>query len=284
MSKSIADNIVICKSRQISPNGKIYLFSDIHIGSAHFNEKLFVSHLKQAKKEQARILINGDLFDVVPLTDPRFSIESMDKRLLKSSDFVGAQLRLAENILRDFAVNIDMIGTGNHETGFSKRASLDILNTLIFRLNSQTGSQICYGGYCGFIKYAVEGKSRRNLNIFYHHGWGNGSRKTKGIGNFADLLMYLENVDVVWLGHLHEPLVTKTSKIKFESDGVKYKDVYLIRTSGYYNKLAPIRSSGLREGYYPNYVVAKGIETASCGCGVIELTDQGKSIKVYNIY
>lgn len=92
------------------------LMSDLHLGAANINYKLIEKELQTAKEHGDRILLNGDIFDMILVKDAkRFSPDVLHPRLRGRRDLVNAAVEWGAELLGPYADLIDMIGVGNHE-------------------------------------------------------------------------------------------------------------------------------------------------------------------------
>lgn len=92
------------------------LLSDLHLGSAHADEGLIREELEEARLNRDRVLINGDVFDLILPTDSkRFQPHVVHPRFQGAPDLINKVLDFATDFLEPYADRIDMIGSGNHE-------------------------------------------------------------------------------------------------------------------------------------------------------------------------
>jgi len=247
--------------------------SDLHIGSSNFDKELFHKHAYQALKENARILINGDIFDAITITDPRFGLESLDRQLRNCSDILGKSLEYAENVLKKYAKNIDLLGSGNHEQKINEKYNLDMTRMLTLNLR-RINDKIQYGGYSGVICYKFNNGSE--LNIMYHHGWG-AAVKTRGLSHFDHLSSSFENIDVFWLGHLHTQSILPFKKVKIIDGQLLEKNGFFVRSGSYYTNIAPNRDP-LEQGTRLNYGLVSGFHFSISGCVRLEVLSINKNL------
>lgn len=271
----------LCSPVRIRDNKlRLYLFSDLHIGSSYFAEDLFKEHIKRAASENARIIINGDVFDAILLKDPRFGFEKVDRRLTSSSDMIGEALKLAVELLKPYAEYIDVICCGNHELTVLEKNNFDLIKSLVTSLR-EINKNIQYGGYSGIVQYLFVSKDRKRripLNILYHHGWGAGV-KTRGLSHFDTLLSYFENIDIFLVGHLHAPVIAQSTRLSYQGNKIISKNCHFIRTPGYFINYK-ISKHPLKTGYLPNYAICKGLPVTFCGCTVVDIQTNFKTFKI----
>lgn len=92
------------------------LMSDLHIGASHVDYKLIDREINDALEHNDRVLINGDLLDLIlPKDAKRFQPDSPHPRIARRNDQVNAAIDWAVEILGPVAHLVDMLGLGNHE-------------------------------------------------------------------------------------------------------------------------------------------------------------------------
>ncbi len=230
---------MIChKFPNVPSSLNLLLLSDLHIG-ANIELGLLQSELDWARKNKARILINGDVFDMIlPSDRKRFAPSTLDKDLQGVDDIINKAIDKAYNILFPYHDLIDMIGVGNHDA-ITKHHHIDPVLLLIDKLDKR----ILHGDYCGILTY------KKDYKVFYHHGWGKAA--SINIKSFSQALNLVEDVDMIWLGHLHTRMVAHSSRIGTNG---KLRDIYFVRSGSYLNHYqvidqAKIKKSG-RESKY----------------------------------
>jgi hypothetical protein len=184
---------------------KLALFSDFHIGSSDVDYKKLKGELQEAADDGRRILINGDVFDLIlPKDQKRYQPDAVHPRIRGRRDAVNAAVDWAYELLLPYAGQIDMIGEGNHETAAEKHGGVNAVKLLVQRL----GGRVQYAGYTGFVDYRVRGQRGYRYVIFYHHGAGHGAGETQ----FRKLLQFTE-ADLVWVGHRHDRITGGSKRL-----------------------------------------------------------------------
>ena len=232
------------------------LQSDIHVGSSHSDLEHVREELQWARRNNARVLVNGDMLDGVYSGDKRFRPSCLKPDLAHRDDVLDAELDMAFQLYRPYADLLDMCGLGNHEDHLVRLGHTDPILRLVQRLNDDLkcqGSkhQISYGGYAGMILYQMPQGNR--LNLAYHHGWGKGAALSSSLAQFKSL-DYLEDIDVYWLGHLHSRLNSQVFRVKPPAEGWEpvVREVRYVRTGAY------IHSA---QGQSPEHITGNGRKT-----------------------
>jgi hypothetical protein len=271
--------------------------SDLHLGAANVDEELIKDELEEAKRNNDRININGDIFDMILIKDvKRFQPDVLHPKLYGRKDIVNACLDMAENLLGPYANQIDMIGQGNHDLGCSKHHNVDVIKLLIERLEKhhKPSHKIHYGNITGFIDYRLryvtpngqEGNGHgKRFVIYYHHGTGGGSPLNKGTIDLHKKAWV--EADLIWLGHKHTKVSTEVRTMKCPQSGVEplIKDVRQIITGAYMDLYSGQTQESIKEqGPKLNYAAESGWEPMGKGGARIVLSfgkcDQPYKIKV----
>lgn len=223
------------KSDEMSPY--FMLMSDLHIGSAFTSMAKIKEDLETARRYNARILINGDVFDaILPSDRKRFNPNVLSEALRGRADVLNAALDMAVTLLSPYADLIDVIGVGNHDTALEKHHSVDLVLLLVERLNTLVdGADVRYGGYTGY--YAVtppDNIKGARFVFYYHHGSGGDSPITKGIGDFQRKLAWVSDANVIWMGHKHHRYADKMMRQKLCKSGrISHIEVLCVMSGAY---------------------------------------------------
>jgi UDP-2,3-diacylglucosamine pyrophosphatase LpxH len=217
---------------------KLQLMSDLHIGSAYTQYDLIKRDLERARKENARIAINGDVFDLITPSDKkRFRLKDLPPRLYEAGDnLINEAIRWAAEILGPYADLIDVIGVGNHDDHAAKHHAADPVSALIWVLNERHKTDIQHGGYCGWLNYrfVLRGAERKSYKVQYHHGSGGAAPVTKGMATFHRASAWIQNADCVWRGHTHHRNVDKSVVQELTDHGrIKHREILNVRTGAY---------------------------------------------------
>lgn len=180
-----------------------YLASDLHFGNQSFYSDMYTKEFDEAKRLNARIFLNGDIFDLIGVKDMKRYRKSGDKYPGVDA-IINKQIAEGAEILSPYAELLEMVGAGNHESAYVSYNSYDPISGLISILQYKTGRVIRHGGYEGFIVLHfehVDGGGVSRYIIYYNHGQGGAAEVT---GGAIDLnrRTYVR-ADLIWLGHKH---------------------------------------------------------------------------------
>lgn len=263
---------MICRPKpinlKIGQEQGIRMMSDLHLGAPNVNYRLIDRELKDARKRNDRVVLNGDVFDAIIHTDTkRYSPDCLHPRLQGRRDVLNHAIEWAVELLLPYADLIDVIGIGNHEASIEKYHSMDPVRVLCYDLNRKLTRPyrdhvIHYGGYKGFVDYRLGGI---RWVLYYYHGKGGGSANTTK--DFENEALQVQNVGAIWLGHKHQSLASGIERISCPMGGynclvdiVRYirTGAYMITNTG--QSQASIRKHGRRSNYAADASMKPGMQ------------------------
>lgn len=256
------------------------LFSDIHLEAADHDSKLFHSDMQEAVKLDARILINGDLCDLILPTDrKRFT---SGKHAKKVDAILTYTAEMTAKALKPYADYIDVIGVGNHETAVLKYHHDDIVLrviTLLQQWRSKTLQPIHHGGYKGYTRYRFSdnGGRVRTYDILRFHGAGSAAEVTKGMIDF-NRLRQTYRADLYWVGHKHTHIADHgMCEIGLNREGeIVKRDQKGVITAGY---MKSVTTDDYSDGYVLSYSETKRTPQAQ-GCAFLRLALNNKQRRI----
>lgn len=218
---------------------------DVHIGSREFDEALFLKHRDWIRDTPNVVTWNGgDLYE--NLLDPK-----MGHTPLSPEEQIAESLKLIAPIQHKLLFSIP----GNHEnrTGIvsgtsSARRLADYLKLPYFR------------DYC-FLTVRWRGN---NFRILVHHGAG-GAQSAGGQRNAARKELTWAQADMLWTGHMHQPLVDVVSTRAWDqsNDTVFERDCVVVVSPSYLK-------------YFGGYAASKRMNPGGRGLAVAALQDDGR--------
>jgi hypothetical protein len=162
---------------------KHFLFiSDVHFDAMKCDRAMLFRHLDEARELNAGVFIFGDLFDLMQgKWDPRGNYSELRPEY-KSCVYVDEVIQDVGEHLAKYADVIKVISKGNHETNIEKRMMVSPIDRVAQIINAN-GGHVEVGGYAGWLVVQTHrgGSARRRYNINYHHGYGGGAKRSKGI-------------------------------------------------------------------------------------------------------
>lgn len=297
MSDSSPGGFHICRPAPLVVRGSplgLTLMSDLHIGAANVNYRLITRELEEAKANGDRVLVNGDVFDLITVKDKRFVPDVIHRRLRGKRDLINGALEWALEIFSPYADMIDMIGVGNHDVASERWSNIDLVKMLVMSLQKEVKGDhvIHYGGYTGFMDYRVrpdreppEGRLAadhgRRLVIYYHHGSGGNAPVTKGMIDFARKSWVM--ADIIWMGHKHNRVAStiQTLSCPLAGDDPTIKEQRHIMTGAYFDTYSgQTQESVMKHGRRSNYAADMGLSPQGQGGCRVVLTYSMKRTKL----
>ena len=211
------------------------LTSDWHFDNPKTNRELLFSHLDEAKKRNAKIIINGDMLCLMQgKYDPRKAKNAIRPEH-NGNDYLDLVINDTAKKMLPYAQNILQINVGNHESSVSERAETNILMRLVERINTHANTDIQLGAYMGYINICFKRFTQNfSCNIAYDHGhWG--GVITKGALAVSRHASIFPNADVIMSGHTHDGwIMTHNRYIMNHHKGiVEVKKQWHVKTGTY---------------------------------------------------
>lgn len=237
--------------------------SDFHTGDRLFNEEKLQEFLEWAIKEDAYLILGGDLINNA-LKD---SVSDVYSSILSPSE----QLERATEIFRPFKERILGAVAGNHEFRSIRNCNFDPAGELIYRLGGQELAHRIYDpdGIAIIIRLgkAGNGQGKTIYTLYVTHGTGSGRRVGSRANNLDDMSNIID-VDIYINFHTH-------SEIAFNYD--------YFRIDERHNSLQVVKKSYVKGGSFLNwggYAERKGYKPGHIGAPRIRLNGLRKDCHV----
>ena len=213
------------------------LISDLHWDNPKCDRELLKSHLEEAKRRNAKVLVNGDFFCLMQgRGDPRRSKDDIRPEH-NNGRYLDSVVDTAAEWFAPYADIMLLVGYGNHETSIIQHQETDILLRFATILNHTCKSEVQVGGYGGVVDIKMNHDSIRSSNfvIHYYHGAGGGGPVTKGIIQDQRILASIEGYDCTWQGHVHELYYHQNILNRYDRQNrqITQKSVHQVRTATY---------------------------------------------------
>lgn len=183
-----------------------FLFiSDVHYDSIKCDRDLLHRHLDEAQELGAGVFIFGDLFDLMQgRFDPRGNYADLRPEY-KSCTYVDEVIQDVGEKLSAYSDVIRFISKGNHETNIEKRMMVSPIDRVAQIING-AGGHVEVGGYAGWLVVQAHRNlsGRRRFNVHYHHGYGGGAKRSKGILGADIDQKDFPDADLILRGHDHQ--------------------------------------------------------------------------------
>jgi hypothetical protein len=224
--------------------------SDLHGGSSQVDYALINRELRAARRNGDRVLLGGDVMDLIlPQDRRRYSPSAVHPSLRGRDDLVNATVEKMDALLGPYADLIDGVGEGNHETAAKKSSGTDAVRLLVQKLNARRDPalpQIAQLGYAAVISYRLcpsEGaRPAARYTVWYHHGAGKVSKAYGALKGLLDKVGSFE-ADLYWSGHSHARASCSETAYRVERGRLVARDVRCVVTGGY---MVPYGAQGTR--------------------------------------
>lgn len=215
----------------------VMLSSDRHHDNIFSRWDLEREDLEMAIKREALIVDVGDLFCAMQgKWDPRSSMDDIRPEHV-GANYLDLITRDAGQFYRSAAPNMCLLSKGNHETNILNRHGVDLVQNLAYLLRTEHGSQVCAGGYGGWVHFDFkrgDGGPKRTVRLKYHHGSGGGGPVTRGVIQTNRQAVYLPDADIVANGHTHDLWYVPIARERLTKEGTPTRDiVHFVRTGTY---------------------------------------------------
>lgn len=188
--------------------------SDIHLGSALFNNKMFNKTVQRLIDEpNTYTILNGDLID--------------NSNKLSVGDVYGAtltpeqQINTLVELLQPIKDKILCATSGNHENRTYRTCGIDIMNQVMSRLGLK--EKYSRHSYVLFVSFGKQSRAKKRENrrytfsIYGRHGSGSGGT-TGGKANVLKRMGgVVNNADIYMISHTHEPMIIPAKQFTLDN-------------------------------------------------------------------
>ena len=202
------------------------LSGDRHWDNPKSNHDLQKDHLEEAVKRNAGVIDIGDLFCAMQGKYDKRSSKSDVRPEHQVDSYLDALVGTAADFFEPWTKNMIVLGVGNHEEAIRKRHETHLTERLVGILNDRTGSNICCGGYGGWVRLiaALGNGTRRMLQMKYFHGSGGGGPVTRGVIQTNRMSVFLPDADLVVTGHTHDHWIVPIARERINRKGKVHMD------------------------------------------------------------
>lgn len=219
----------------------ITLQTDHHLGAANTDEQLIREELGTAAANGDRVLLGGDLFDLILPTDrKRWTPNANHPRLRGRVDLINEVVEMAEEVFGPYADLIDGVGIGNHETAAERNHHVDAVKLLLKALQLRRSPglpAIQQLGYTAYIEYGIftqKGVKKDRYVVWYTHGSGTDKTAAGALSRLSKQTQAFA-ADLYWSGHSHAR--GQASELMYHAGknggGLISKDVRVVVTGSY---------------------------------------------------
>lgn len=222
---------------RVGDSHRSLLQSDIHFDHADCNRDALKRHWNEARRRDAPIFGNGDLFDCMQGAGDRRASKSSLRGEHKVDEYTDALIDTGFELVEPYADLIAVQGLGNHETGYVKYNGVNLIDNLIRRIREAGHKQAFAGRYSGWIIFRIKyaGTRVKPFKLYYHHGAGGAPAVTRGVIQTNRTAAYLADADIVWTAHSHDTWYLPIDRIRLNNSctAVEHTRQLHLRGAGY---------------------------------------------------
>ena len=242
------------------------ILSDLHVQNPEADLDRLNRDLESIKDDdKAYIIGNGDWFDAIVVTDPRYT-KTSDKT--EGAAIINESIYELRNIMEPYKDKCLGIGIGNHENTYIKKCGADPVLLLCDLLSIDT-HKVKHLGYSAIVRFRFEhesGGSIKSFIYYQHHGWGAGMQ-TEG-GSITKYARHAKNwrASLHVYGHDHHKVFKELpTRLGMASQTCKWQEEkeHLILAGSYLKTLNKLN--------YPTYSEEKGLHPTPLGCVIVSL-------------
>ena len=204
-------------------NCTIRFLSDLHLDSPYTDLKKLKKLFDDAQKNQYKIVIIGDLLDVMGGKYDRRTTKGDIKPEHNTDNYINSVCESAADFLAPYIDDILLITAGNHEREIDKRMECYLLEFIDLYLHKKTGKSINWTqDYAGYIR--LHGK-RKNAGescpttIFYNHGKDGNATMSFGVLNVKRNAAVID-ADIIVMGHIHKNFSLPLNRLYLSNRGI----------------------------------------------------------------
>lgn len=236
---------------------KLYHLTDVHLGHAACNEKLFRQDVERIANDPLAMWGGGgDYIDAIIHKDPRWRASSVARWLAGKTDIITRQVERFCEMVSPIADKCLYLTKGNHEDMLLKYHDRDAYREIVRRIADMKHCDMrtLALGWEGFIVLTFRRGTRdsyggtRRLTIYTHHGAGGGRRKGAS-GLRAEEIMWTYEADLYLLGHRHNRDAYTKQIIKPSGRGVAYHNRVAVWCGSYLDPYNPDSDDIPRDSY-----------------------------------
>jgi len=254
---------------------KIFPLGDIHSGTIYCAEEKIKKQVKAIADDPfARWIGMGDYADLIIKGDKRFE-HHLIPDWVKPDNIPQCQFRWLRDLLMPIRDKCIGLIEGNHEAGFRKEHSFDMIANLC---DSEDGLGVTYLGYSCLVKFIFVRQLHDVHTFKAHFTHGSGCPATEG-GKMMNLKKSLDDFegDIYATGHIHDIKITEKPML-----GMTGSDPPVIVNK---NRCGAVTGSWFQtymQGSKPSYGEMKRYSPTPIGCPVFVIDPTRELVNVYS--
>jgi hypothetical protein len=230
----------------------LYAISDLHLGNASCDKKLFETTINEVEKDDnAIVLFLGDLAECITPSDKRFCYEEIDPEFQSKISVLPTAYKdwLLER-LSPISEKIIGMHSGNHEQALQRYAFRDLTAELAGALDTKYITASCFTKLQ--FSYPNNGGHVQSVTINSAHGHQSG-RKTGGKVNAMEDFPAWIDAEILLRAHSHSLFATKTIRIQPNPRNTKVveKEIIVGHTGSFFSTYNTDNSTYAEQQDYP---------------------------------
>jgi UDP-2,3-diacylglucosamine pyrophosphatase LpxH len=204
-------------------NCTIRFLSDLHLDSPYTDLKKVKKLFEDAKKQGYKIIIIGDLLDVMGGKYDRRTIKGDLRPEHNVDNYINKVCEDAADFLAPYLDEILLVTAGNHEKEIDKRMECYLLEFIDLYIHKKTGRSLNWTQeYAGYIRlHGKRPKSKESLltKIFFNHGKDGNATMSFGVLNVKRNAAVID-ADILVSGHIHKNFSLPLNRLYLSNKGV----------------------------------------------------------------
>jgi UDP-2,3-diacylglucosamine pyrophosphatase LpxH len=197
--------------------------SDLHLDSPYTDLKKVKKLFDEAKEKDYKIVIIGDLLDVMGGKFDRRTIKGDLRPEHNVDNYINKVCEDAADFLLPYIDNIALITAGNHEKEIDKRMECYLLEFIDLYIHKKSGKSLNWTQeYAGYIRLHAKRKNSQHsecTKIFFCHGKDGNATMSFGVLNVKRNASVID-ADIMISGHVHKNYSVPLNRLFLNTKGV----------------------------------------------------------------
>lgn len=230
--------------------------SDVHVGAAEHDKKLFADTVKYIKEKEAHTILLGDMIEAIQMRDRRWENDSLSADFKPFLDNLHhAQTKSVIKTLMPIKEQILGNLEGNHESALKSMVSYDATKVI----SEELGVKYLTDPSFMILRFR-NGGTTRDVRLWLSHGVFIGGGKLSGnkVNNLENKASQFE-ADIYLAGHSHNRFVTTRTNMIINNNGTIKENRKVFCNTGSFVK-------SYTEGDTNSWVSRSGFPPLQPGC------------------
>jgi len=235
----------VVKCRTLNQRWRLWMFSDLHLGSKACMENQIDAFIKELKDDPYSLWLGGgDYAECIDVRDRRFDSREV-AREKRHIFFDNMSKNIVDMLVEKFKpIKKKCVGLlrGNHEDTYEVNHSTALVQTICEELD------VRYLDYCTAfdLVFKAPRKQTESFKVWAHHGAGFAATTGGKINKLKKAMTEVFDADIYLMGHMHEQLTHSQPMLAQDAGGELQSREKLGIVSGAY--MATYRDGGSTYG------------------------------------